>query len=403
MSLEDFLLENNAPDEVIEEYQSLRYQTETYRQVLRNVPSAIIITKPSPTQEITKVNLAFEKRYGYKKEEIIGKPINILKPKNTKKPKLIDEIYNATLKGGWQGRVINVDANGNLLQTWLSTAPLYENGKDNPYALMAIMVDLRDIERYQQELREREVLANIGRLAGRVAHDLNNPLTIIKGNLELLTKLLTMSSDSSQLNPDKLTSKIDVIDDSVKLIIEYVKDLISIAKGEGYKPTDVDINEVVTFIAKDIPIIKYNSYNLNLHTNAKSVISADRGQIYRVIQNLVDNGIKAIEDEGEISITTEDVCNKKEIEMFNGNMPEGDYVRITIKDTGVGIEPENLDKIFEPLFTTKMRENGTGLGLAIVKDHLIRHNAYFRVHSEIKKGTTFEMYFPVVDKQLTKI
>ncbi|GEM_PF-3017970 len=273
-----------------------------------------------------------------------------------------------------------ITANGE--PKWLSHVcnPVY--GEDGRF--MGIRGSNRDIT-YRKELEEHifqaQKMESIARLAGGVAHDLNNLMAAIIGQTELLC--FGSGDDTEECQRAK---KILNIAHKASALAEQ---LLNYARGGSFKPEKIDLNKVIretislqeTSLAPDI--------NLHLHLDPDLwPVYGDPHQLSQVIMNLTMNAAEAIEEAGDIYIETKNVVLKAVLE----GIPPGNYVVLKVRDTGVGMDKETTSKIFEPFFSTK--EFGRGLGLAAVFGIIKTHRGYIRVYSEVGKGTLFEIFLP---------
>ncbi|MBU0480005.1 MAG: hypothetical protein KKG47_02770 [Proteobacteria bacterium] len=227
----------------------------------------------------------------------------------------------------------------------------------------------------QKKLLKQERLAAIGKLAGSVAHDIRNPLGSIRNSIYFLSHTIEAETDS------KIYRHLGLMDREIDRANTIISGLLDVSvKNEPLLEED-DLNLLIRTLADDFDIPE----NITLKTEldpSLPVFMFDHGQIQRVIQNLITNAIQAMPDGGTLHIESS---------------LQKDIVEITVRDSGSGIAPENLNDIFEPLFTTRTR--GVGLGLAIVRTFIENHQGTITVASEINRGTTFTIRLPVQIEQ----
>lgn len=249
----------------------------------------------------------------------------------------------------------------------------------------------------EDQLRQGQRLESVGRLAGGIAHDFNNMLTAINGYSDLVLRRL--SAD------DPLRPNIEEIKKAGERSATLTQQLLAFSRRQMLQPKVLDLNNVISdtavmlerLIGEDIALITKLSPDI-------SRVEADPGQLSQVLLNLVVNSRDAMPDGGTITIETKDVCLKQEnIGQYEWARP-GDFVLLKISDSGVGIDSETLQHIFEPFYTTKEIGKGTGLGLATVYGIIKQSGGSIWVSSEIGEGTTFEIYLPQVfeNKDLTE-
>ncbi|MBI1921317.1 MAG: cache domain-containing protein [Geobacter sp.] len=248
----------------------------------------------------------------------------------------------------------------------------------------------------QADLARAEKLADLGILSAGVAHEINNPLAIIRGNTEVLEMSIPPEHPSRE--------EIDIISQQTERMAKIVANLLAFARQKPMQREEVDIHrlldEILAQIGHQIPLdnIRVNKdYAPDLRR-----ISGDAGQLRQVFTNLVLNAVQAMPEGGSLRIGATNVqgskfkvqgADKKNVEHGTLNIePDADFIEISVRDTGKGIPPEHLKKIFTPFFTTK--ENGTGLGLSLSYGIVKDHGGTIKVETEEGKGTTFRVTLP---------
>jgi signal transduction histidine kinase/CheY-like chemotaxis protein len=240
--------------------------------------------------------------------------------------------------------------------------------------------DVTEHERLEQELVRATRLESVGILAGGIAHDFNNILTVVLGNVALAALDLEPASDAGRSLQEAEKATLRARD--------LTQQLLTFAKGGEPVRAAVQlegvVREITTFTLRGSKVKPEFVVSENLWP-----ADADKGQIGRVVQNLVINAVQAMPEGGTITLT----LTNEQVDGFSQQaLPPGDYVRIAIQDTGVGIKPENLSRIFDPYFTTK--QTGSGLGLAAVYSIVSKHHGTIDVDSHVGSGTTFRIWLP---------
>ena len=265
--------------------------------------------------------------------------------------------------------------------------------------ILAVGVDITERKRMEESLNRAEKMESLGRLAGGVAHDLNNVLGVLVGYSELL--LLNLPKDSP------LVRYADSILQSSLRGAVIIQDLLTLARRGVTVSEVVDLNRVVSDYLGTPEFEKLKSYhpNVKVRTELEERLLHIKGSpvhLGKTIMNLVSNAAEAISDQGEVTIRTENRYIDRPVRGYD-HMQEGDYVVLTVSDSGNGISAQDLGKIFEPFYTKKvMGRSGTGLGLAVVWGTVKDHNGYIDVQSEEGKGTIFTLYFAVTREELTR-
>ncbi len=277
---------------------------------------------------------------------------------------------------------------------WLHdiVAVVEEHGR--PRWLRGIMVDttgkkLEEEEKLKLEaqLRQAQKMEAIGRLAGGVAHDFNNKLAVILGYAEMASR----AGSASERYRDYLGQIIKAADQSR----EITRQLLAFSRQEVISPRVIDLNDVVRDSQKGLCRFIGEDVRFEFKLAPKLwAINMDPTQIDQIIMNLVVNARDAMENGGLLTIETENVSFGKPGAVLPPEMPAGDYVRLTVSDTGCGMDRETLQHIFEPFYTTKEAGKGTGLGLATIYGIVTQNSGFINVRSEPEIGTTFEICFP---------
>jgi signal transduction histidine kinase len=244
----------------------------------------------------------------------------------------------------------------------------------------------------EDQLRKSQKMEAIGTLAGGVAHDLNNILSGLVSYPELL--LMDLSDDSPLRNP------LLTIQESGQKAAAIVQDLLTLAR-RGVSVTEVmNLNQLVEQYLSSPENQKILAYHPSISVKTRLQqdlfnIMGSPVHLSKTIMNLVSNAAEAMPDGGEILVATSNRYIDKSIKCFEA-VEEGDYVTLTVSDTGIGISSQDIERIFEPFYTKKtMGRSGTGLGMAVVWGTVKDHNGYIDVKSALGKGTTFTLYFPV--------
>lgn len=237
----------------------------------------------------------------------------------------------------------------------------------------------------EEELFRAKKLEAIGILAAGIAHDFNNLLTPILGNISLAK--MSLAPD------DKIYKNLDTAENASLMAKDLVKRFMVFAKGGEPVKRIISIKDLIKEASMLLPDSKVKcEFNI---AEDLSDIEADSGQIFQSIHNIVVNACEAMPEGGVVRISAENVVISKK-----DNLPleDGMYVKVSVKDNGVGIPQENLSKIFDPYFTTKGMDSrkGTGIGLATAYSIVKRHGGYILVESEVGAGSTFHIYLPAV-------
>jgi signal transduction histidine kinase len=238
--------------------------------------------------------------------------------------------------------------------------------------------------RLLQELAQKERLASLGQASAEFVHDIGNPLTIVWGYVQLLAKKLEESGNAENPNGGGSNKEIEIIEQNVRLCRDLLTMWQSYGSSDAAPHKPVSISEIVGEVVKSVgAMAKENGVELKCDiTDNPCSLAGDAVQITRAIQNVIINGIQA---SAETKGTVEVSCIRKEF-----------YVDVRVADSGCGIRPEQISKIFDPYFTTKQGKSGTGLGLYITKKVVEDHSGSIKVDSTPGAGTTITVRLPLV-------
>ena len=244
----------------------------------------------------------------------------------------------------------------------------------------------------EEQLRQARKLEAVGLLAGGLAHDVKNLLQILRLSLSLLPLKID--------EPDEVLRLTDQMEKTLDRGCDMVKELLSFArKSESrLRPTDLtaDIRDTVNNVLPSLP--EKVRLQLNLRESLPQV-QADVGQIDRVVTNLIVNARDAMPDGGILQVSTGLVHTNANVEPHAPAMTKGtDYVRVSVADTGIGMDEATRARMFEPFFTTKSCGMGTGLGLSVVCGLMENHHGFIDVQSRLGQGTTVSLFFPVMEQ-----
>jgi signal transduction histidine kinase len=247
-----------------------------------------------------------------------------------------------------------------------------------------IRKNLEKIHEYQDQLNHSSRLASIGELVDSVAHEINTPIGIISAHADSIL----LQEDQTNVHKEEL----EIIKKQTKRVSDYTKSLLNFSKRISFNPEKVD---VVDLINESLYLLlpRFREKNIEIIKKVPAVdiaILGDRRQLEQVFINIFNNAIDSLTPNGKIIVEVKEK-NVLSSKIFHDQLTES--VLISITDNGAGIKKENLDKIFDPFYSTK-EKNGTGLGLSITKSIIQRHKGKIEVTSEVGKGTTFTLVIP---------
>jgi len=262
---------------------------------------------------------------------------------------------------------------------------------DDRLVRLQIATDITDLKRMEQQIQQTQKFEAIGTLAGGIAHDFNNLLMGIQGRASLLAVDLESSHEYLE--------HVKAIETYIRQATDLTRQLLGLAKGGKYEVKPTEINDLVSNSAR---MFGRTKKEIRIHTRFQDpspVVAVDRGQIEQVLLNLYINAWQAMPAGGELYVATQSV-DLDEAFCQPYNIAPGRYVKLSVTDTGIGMDEDTSQQIFDPFFTTKKKGRGTGLGLASVYGIINNHDGFIVVNSEVGIGTTFNIHLPLTDKKV---
>jgi two-component system, cell cycle sensor histidine kinase and response regulator CckA len=355
---------------------------------LEAAANAIVITDPSAT--ILWVNQAFTNLTGYGREESIGQNTRMLK--SSEHDHSFYENLWSTIKSGrvWRGELKNRKKDGSLYNEEMTVTPV-RSASGEITNFIAIKQDLTEKKKLEAQYRQAQKMEAVGRLAGGIAHDFNNVLSVIIGYSFLALEKLEPA--------DQVVLYLQKIKTAADRAASLVKQLLTFSRQQVVCPRILDLNVVVKNMEDMLRKLVGENVSITMKaTMPLGSIKADVGQIEQVVMNLVVNARDAMADGGQITLETRNVDLDEGYQREHEPVQPGQYVMLSVYDTGCGMDERTRARIFEPFYTTKEPGEGTGLGLATVYGIVKRSNGYIWVYSEPGTGTTFKLYFPRINE-----
>ena len=290
-------------------------------------------------------------------------------------------------RGEWAGELRQATRAGNEI-TVESRWTLVRDDAGEPASVLVINTDITERKKIESQFLRAQRMESIGTLAGGIAHDLNNVLSPILMSVDMLRLKFTDAESQQYLK---------MLQASAERGAEMIKQVLSFARGVQGERIPLDpkylIKDVVKILQETLPKSITTGFGLPDHVWP---VSADATQIHQVLMNLCVNARDSMPHGGRLTIRAENVTLDESYTRMHLEAEPGQYVMITVADTGHGIPPETLNKIFEPFFTTKEVGKGTGLGLSTALTIVRSHNGFINVYSEPGKGTEFSFYLPAI-------
>ncbi|MCB2180857.1 MAG: transporter substrate-binding domain-containing protein [Desulfobulbaceae bacterium] len=330
--------------------------------------------------------------FGYSFEEVIGHHVtHTIVPAQESTGKSLKFMMDDILKNP-EKYILNENENickdGRRVFIQWSNRVIYDDD-GNFQEMLSVGTDITDRKRLETELFQAQKMESMGTLAGGVAHDFNNILSIIFGYVEL--------SKIQKEDPDKVAENLEEILRAAQRAQALVRQILTFSrKSDSAKQilqVSILVKEVLKMLHSTLPVTIEIKQDIASH----STVFGDPTQIHQVIMNLCTNAYHAMEETGgTLTVSLKDVVIQKgDISSSEISMLQGEYIKITIQDTGSGINPKDIQKIFEPYFTTKELGKGTGMGLAVVHGIVRAHNGQIKIDSIPGEGTAFHVFLPI--------
>jgi two-component system, cell cycle sensor histidine kinase and response regulator CckA len=374
--------------------ENLRKQNQFIETILNNLPIGLAVHSIE-SQEVTYMNKNFEKIYGWPMAEIsdVNDFFEKVYPdpeyRNALRPRFLQDIESGDPRRmHWENLEVTGQDGSKRIVSAVNIPLVGQN------VMVSTVQDVterirneKEHQRLQEQLTQAQKMESVGRLAGGVAHDYNNMLSVIIGYTELAMDKVRKD--------DPLHSDLAEILKAARRSTEITRQLLAFARKQTIAPKVVDLNAIVESMLRMLGRLIGEDIDLVWRPGKQLwSIKIDPAQVDQVLANLCVNARDAIAGIGKVTIETHNfTCDKAYCAIHAGFLP-GDFVSLTVSDDGCGMDKETLNSIFEPFFTTKGVDEGTGLGLATVYGIVKQNNGFINVYSEPGKGTAFKVCLP---------
>jgi len=365
--------------------EELRDSESRYRAIFDTAVDAIIVSDQRGT--IREFSKAAERMTGYSAAEVIGQNMRVLLP-----PDLRQEHERYTARYLWTVHELEVcRKDGSIFPAHLSIAEWWAGGHRRFTGILHDLTSQKQeqVERTKLEtqLHQAQKMEAIGNLTGGMAHDFNNMLGVIIGNIDLLRDLRKDDADVDELTCEAL--------DAAFRGADLTRRLLAFARQQPLQPKRVDVNALVSGITRLLSRTLGEDVEILLQLSPQLwPIVVDPAQLEASLTNLATNARDAMPDGGRLMVATSNRCLDADYAAQHSEVVPGGYVMIEVSDTGSGMTQKVADRIFEPFFTTKSRDKGTGLGLSMVFGFIKQSGGHISVYSEPGIGTTFRLFLP---------
>ena len=370
---------------------SLRTSEADLRLTLESINDAVISTDASA--QITRMNPVAEQLTGWQHGEAHGRAWNEvvrLVELDTGSP-AADPTKTVLSTGKTENPspVRLIHRNGSKRTISYSMAPIRDN-RDGFGGTVTAFHDITAQIRLEEQLRQAQKMESLGLLAGGVAHDFNNVLQAIYGNLQLIREPAATTEENNAC--------LDEIGRAAARAADLTRQLLAFGRRQKLAPTTIDLAVQTESLLKMVRRLIGIDIKVSFAAEAGCFwVKADGGQIDQVILNLCLNARDAMPQGGRLSLELDHISFSAQDSSASSWIQPGNYVLLTVADTGSGMDKQTLDRIFEPFFTTKPTGHGTGLGLSVVQGIVQQHEGLINAYSEPGVGTTFRVYLPAWD------
>lgn len=358
-------------------------ETEALR---RTLAEHAIVSVADSDGKISSVNDRFCELSGFDREEILGQDFSLL-DSGEQSPEFWREMRSVIQTGiAWKGEICNRSKNGKRYWVDSIIAPFKgQDGRIEKY--VGIHHDITDRKQAEAQLVQAQKLESMGRLAGGVAHDFNNMLSVILGHSEIALSRI----DASQ----PLAHHLQEVQRAAQRSADLTRQLLAFACKQIITPRAIQLNAAISSVMKMLSRLLGEDIQIECQPGQDLwLVQMDPSQIDQILTNLCVNARDAISHFGKITISTENIIVDEVLCASNVDAVPGQYVKLSVADTGAGMNKTTLAQIFEPFFTTKPIGVGTGLGLATVYGVVRQNHGFIQVSSEPGQGSTFEIFLP---------
>lgn len=381
---------------------ALKESEKKYRTVLDQQQDALLLHKyiPDGFAKYSDVNDTAVRFYGYTRGQLFNLTSRDIVAPEVKAEHFSKKNRERLLRNGHLVREsIHVKRTGERVPVEVSTSVVEMSGDMYLLSVIRDITERKAAERerikLEEQIRQKFKMEAVGAMAGGIAHNFNNSLAIILGNLEMAKR---RSSD-----PDKVRQYLDNAQKAILLSRDLVQQILTYSRKGSHKKITIQlsamVDDVLNLLRSTIP----STIELEFSTSDKqqpSMILADPSQIHEVVLNLCANAVHAMNEKGILTITVTAIdLDATDIPAQYNCLP-GRYSELSVQDNGCGMSKETLDKIFDPFFTTKSINEGTGMGLSTVQGIVEQHNGLIQVQSSAQEGTTFKLFFPITESEV---
>jgi PAS domain S-box-containing protein len=366
--------------------EALRESEQRFRQLAETIQDVFWIIGPTP-DKLLYVSPAYEKVWGRSLESLCTNPHSWLEAIHAEdRERVRKAVQTSLLQGKFNEQFRVVRPDGSL--RWIhDTAFAVRDQNGNLERVIGVARDITESRKLEEQLRQAQKMEAIGQLAGGVAHDFNNVLSVIQLQLGLF-KMDNATAPKHVEFANELTK-------TIARAAALTRQLLTVSRQQILHLTDLNLNVAVESVVQMLQRIVGENIHMKCEFHPSPlIIHADQSMMDQILLNLTVNARDAMPNGGSLTIRTSEVELAAAAAALMPQSRPGSFARLTVTDTGAGMPPEILARIFEPFFTTKEVGKGTGLGLATAFGIVQQHNGWITVSSKVGRGTTFDIYLP---------
>jgi two-component system, cell cycle sensor histidine kinase and response regulator CckA len=383
------ILDQADPEKEVEARKSAE---SSLRALIETIPIGIVFTDQAG--QITDLNAEMLRMFGYSRQEIVGLPLEKLLPERFRNSHNEQHLgYTKQPHARPMGVGMELTAcrkDGTEFPVEISLGP---HTTSHGLSVAGAIVDISERKKIEHQLRLAQRMEAIGQFAGGIAHDFNNLLAVIIGCSDIVDEALPVR--------DSVAGKVAMIKKAANSAADLVRQLLAFSRQQMLQPRVLDLKEILKLTQRTLERLIGEDIQLKVSiAESLGPIKADPGQIEQVLLNLAVNARDAMPKGGHLTITAANVELDDSDKRKHEPVVPGKYVRLSVEDTGCGMDAKTQLRIFDPFFTTKEVGKGTGLGLATVYGIVKQTGGYIWVYSEVGQGTAFKIYLPQIEKAL---
>lgn len=377
--------------DISEQERELREIEARLRTVLDTINDAVVTIDNQGV--IRQFSGGAEKMFGHMSEYAVGRNVSLLMPPEVARDhddflRRYREGNRSGFVGGGLREMLGQKADGSVfpIEITLGTSDL-----EGEPLVVGVMRDLSERKKTEEQLFQAQKMEAVGKLTGGVAHDFNNILTVILGNIQLAARKAT--------DGDYVKGKLSTAENATKIGADLTRRLLAYSRQQDLEFETVDVNALLGDLNNMLLRTIGEDIELDFHLDTTSCYAlVDKNQLETALLNLVVNARDALAGPGKIKVETSHVVLSEQYAAARTEVVPGEYILLSVSDNGPGIPKDIQDSIFEPFFTTKEVGKGTGLGLSMVYGFVKQSSGHIDVYSESDLGTTFKIYLPVAEE-----